>query len=130
VGLDVGAYIVQCFAELGRADLRCLAANRALLTLEGTRIGLQHPAGAGGENIETSLYRFLRRQPGWGTLDLFVCGHWHRYGYAWRNGVECVSVPCWESSSPWGQGLPGDVDTGGVIVELDGRDFRLHRRLY
>lgn len=123
-GVLPSSYFRSRFSEAGRADVLFLGDNRARLELGGFTIGLQHPGSGGAENLEASVYRYLRKTPDWHGIDLYFCGHWHRYCRADRFGKHCWSVPCFESGdSVWGAGLAGDTDVGGLIVDVthDGR---------
>lgn len=131
-GVLPSAYFRQRFAEAGRTDVRFLGDNRARLELGGFTIGLQHPGSGGAENLEASVYRYLRKTPDWHALDLYFCGHWHRYCRADRFGKHCWSLPCFEhGGSVWGAGLAGDTDVGGLIVEVeqDGRQTTVREEL-
>jgi hypothetical protein len=130
-GAAVGPHLVQRFNQLGRTDVRFLGGNRAEVDLgNGRRLGLQHPGGGGGENLGTSVYGYYRRHPGFGRLSVYACGHYHRYDHAHRCGADLFSVPCFESSSVWGAGLRGTPDVGGLVVETNGSEFVLRRKLY
>jgi hypothetical protein len=130
-GAAVGVHLERYFRERGRTDLRFIGGNRTTVEVApGMRLGLQHPGGAGGRNLGTTIYGYLQEHPSWRDLDMYACGHFHRFDYAWRCGVHCFATPCFESSSVWGRGLRGTPDVGGIVVEVDGRDFALRRRLY
>lgn len=119
-GVMPSSYWRNRFAEAGRSDVLFVGDNRATVNVAGYRIGLQHPGSGGAENLESSVYRYLRKTPDWHGLDLYFCGHWHRYARAARFGKWCWSLPCFEhGGSAWGRGLAGDTDLGGLIVEIE-----------
>ncbi len=129
-GLDVGRYIVFRFNDAGRHDLTYLGPFEATDEehVPGAprplRLDMRHQYG-GGENLEPTLRRFVRRIPHRKDLpDFMLCAHPHRMAYAEAIGVHCVFAGCFDVAR-YGRAFPGAVDVGGVVLTyaIDGEGY-------
>ena len=122
---DGGSNIVRQICD-ARPDLVFLGQDAAHLTVEGVRMYVFHPDGAG------SMARFkavANSLPAAKDVRLLIVGHTHQYAAAQHKTTTILQVPCFQGRYNWlaRKGLVPDI--GGVLVDIwlddDGRIERI-----
>jgi hypothetical protein len=136
-GLDIGRYVDMRFRDADRRDLVYLGPYQGWrkLHIPGAprvlTIEMRHQYG-GGENLETTLRRFVRRISHRKKLpDFMLCGHPHRCAFAQTLGVYTSFVGAFDVAR-YARALPGEADIGGVVLgfelDPDGYPYRVDYR--
>lgn len=116
---DTGAFATEDIARQ-REDIVALGGPHATLTLGGVDLYLLHPDGGVAYARSYKLQKLVEQMPSGDKPHVLLTGHWHLPAHVpgYRN-VEAISVPAFQSQTPYlrRKGLAPQV--GGLILDLD-----------